>query len=96
MDAAINKGCREFQHWMQWMQNGCRKNAILHPEMQRMQMVGCRDDTSKLQRMQGMRTACIVDAPQTASFSFHPAVSAGEFRHWMQGMPEGCILHPQL
>ena len=36
--------------------------------------------------------ACIVDAPQTASFSFHPAVSADDFRHWMQGMPERCII----
>ena len=36
--------------------------------------------------------ACIVDAPQTASFSFHPAVSVDDVRHWMQGMAEGCII----
>ena len=36
--------------------------------------------------------ACIVDTPQTASSSFHPAVSVNDFRYWMQGMPEGCII----
>ena len=36
--------------------------------------------------------ACIVDATETASFSFHPAVSVDDFRHWMQGILEGCII----
>ena len=36
--------------------------------------------------------ACIADAPQTASSSFHPAVSVDDFRYWMQGMPERCII----
>ena len=36
--------------------------------------------------------ACIVDAPQTASSSFHPAVSVDDSMYWMQEMPEGCII----
>ena len=43
--------------------------------------------------------ACIVDAPQTASFSFHPAVSVDDFRYWMpegKGCQKDASLHPQL
>ena len=38
------------------------------------------------------RHALWMHAPQTASFSVHPAVSVDDFRHWMQRMPEGCII----
>ena len=36
--------------------------------------------------------ACNVVALQTASPSFHPAVSVDDFKHWMQGMSERCLI----
>ena len=67
--------------WILWMQKGWRKNAILHPEMQRMQ-VACREDTTNLPKdagdakwlQQACRPfhtgckACIVDSVELHSF----------------------------
>ena len=39
------------------MQKGCRNNAILHPEMQMMQ-VACREDTTNLPKDAEVRNGC--------------------------------------
>ena len=109
MDATINKGWRELQHC------GCKRDAVMM-QFFTLGCRGCKEDTQKLPKdvgdakwmLQACRhfhtgcKACIGDARQTASFSFHPAVSwalwicwwlkMDDFRHWMQGMPEWCII----
>ena len=82
------------------MQKGYRKNAILHPEMQRMQM-GCREDTNKLPRMQGMRNGCRRHADIFILDARHPFLSILLYLQMTsntgcKGCQKDASLHPQL